>query len=99
MIGWAALGIVNLTFEIYFWGMLIMVIASWVAPNSYNPALILINQLLDPVIRPIRRIMPDLGGLDLSPLVMILGIQLLEVLLLLPLKHALGLPSGLVMGL
>ncbi|MEC8444295.1 MAG: YggT family protein [Pseudomonadota bacterium] len=99
MIGWAALGIVNLTFEIYFWGMLIMVIASWVAPNSYNPALILINQLLEPVIRPIRRIMPDLGGLDLSPLVMILGIQLLEVLLLLPLKHALGLPSGLVMGL
>lgn len=99
MIGWAALGIVSLTLKIYFWGMLIMVIASWVAPNSYNPALILINQLLEPVIRPIRRIMPDLGGLDLSPLVMILGIQLLEVLLLLPLKHALGLPSGLVMGL
>lgn len=99
MIGWAFVGVLKLFFNIYFWGMLIVVIASWVAPGSYNPALILINQLLEPLIRPIRKMLPDMGGLDLSPLVVILGIQIAEVLILFPLKQILGLPSGLIMGL
>ncbi|GAA6144703.1 YggT family protein [Thalassolituus maritimus] len=99
MVGWAFVGILKLLFSIYFWGMLIVVIASWVAPGSYNPALILINQLLEPLIRPIRKILPDMGGLDLSPLVVMLGIQLAEVLVLYPLKQVLGIPSGLIMGL
>ncbi|WP_369985713.1 YggT family protein [Thalassolituus sp.] len=99
MVGWAFVGILKLLFSIYFWGMLIVVIASWVAPGSYNPALILINQLLEPLIRPIRKILPDMGGLDLSPLVVMLGIQLAEVLVLYPMKQVLGIPSGLIMGL
>jgi YggT family protein len=99
MVGWSFVGILKLLFSIYFWGMLIVVIASWVAPGSYNPALILINQLLEPLIRPIRKILPDMGGLDLSPLVVMLGIQLAEVLVLYPLKQVLGIPSGLIMGL
>lgn len=99
MIGWAFVGLISLGFKIYFWGLLIVVIASWIAPNSYNPALILINQILEPVMRPIRKIMPDMGGLDLSPLIMILGIQLLEVLILYPLQSVLGLPSGVILGL
>lgn len=69
-----------LLLNIYFWGLIIVVVASWVAPNSYNPALILINQIIEPVMRPIRRFMPDLGGIDLSPIVLFLGIQVLEVL-------------------
>ena len=99
MLGWALLGLVKLIFNIYFWGMIIMVIASWVAPNSYNPALILINQLLDPLMRPIRNVMPDMGGLDLSPLVLILGLQVLEVLLINPMAVALSVPGGLILGL
>ncbi len=99
MVGWAFVGILKLLFSIYFWGMLIVVIASWVAPGSYNPALILINQLLEPLIRPIRKILPDMGGLDLSPIVVMLGIQLAEVLVLYPMKQVLGIPSGLIMGL
>ena len=99
MFGWALVGLLKLVFGIYFWGMLIMVIASWVAPNSYNPVLTLINQLLDPVMRPIRRMMPDLGGLDLSPLVLILGMQVLEILVLYPLAQLLQVPRGLILGL
>lgn len=99
MLGWTLLGLVKLIFNIYFWGMIIMVIASWVAPNSYNPALILINQLLDPLMRPIRNVMPDMGGLDLSPLVLILGLQVLEVLLINPMAVALSVPGGLILGL
>lgn len=99
MIGWAFIGLLKLILNIYFWGMIIMVVASWVAPNSYNPALILINQLLEPVTAPVRRMMPDMGGLDLSPLIVLLGIQVLEILLLMPLKNALGVPPGLILGL
>lgn len=99
MMGWALIGLLKLILNIYFWGMIIMVIASWVAPNSYNPALILINQLLEPVTAPVRRMMPDMGGLDLSPLIVLLGIQVLEILLLMPLKNALGVPPGLILGL
>ncbi len=99
MLGWSAVGLLKLVLNIYFWGMLIMVIASWVAPNSYNPALILINQLLEPVVAPVRRIMPDMGGLDLSPLIVLLGIQVLEILLLSPMAMALQVPSGLILGI
>ena len=99
MLGWNAVGLLKLMLNIYFWGMIIMVIASWVAPNSYNPALILINQLLEPVTAPIRRIMPDMGGLDLSPLIVLLGIQVVEILLLTPMAQALQVPRGLILGI
>ncbi len=99
MLGWSAVGLLKLMLNIYFWGMIIMVIASWVAPNSYNPALILINQLLEPVTAPIRRIMPDMGGLDLSPLIVLLGRQVVEILLLTPMAQALQVPRGLILGI
>ena len=82
---WSLVAIFALIIKVYFWGMLITVIASWIAPNSYNPALILINQILEPVVRPIRQKMPDMGGLDLSPIIILLGIQVVEIVALYPL--------------
>ncbi|WP_420589100.1 YggT family protein [Bacterioplanoides sp.] len=82
---WSLVAIFALIIKVYFWGMLITVIASWIAPNSYNPALILINQILEPVVRPIRQKMPDMGGLDLSPIIILLGIQIVEIVALYPL--------------
>lgn len=96
-ISWSALLLIApfkialLVLNLYFWGLIIVVVASWIAPNSYNPALILINQLLEPVMRPIRRIMPDLGGIDLSPIVLFLAIQILEVVVINMSKVVLGL--------
>ncbi len=55
--------------DIYFWGLLIMVIASWVAPQSYHPALLLLRQLMEPMLLPFRRLLPPQGGLDFSPLI------------------------------
>jgi YggT family protein len=95
---WSAIGILSLLLKVYFWGLLITVIASWVAPNSYNPVLILINQILEPAMKPIRKIMPDLGGIDISPIIMFLLIQVLEILLVKSLAQASGMPAGLVMG-
>lgn len=96
---WAPLGLLALVLNIYFWGLIITVIASWIAPNSYNPALILINQILEPVVRPIRARLPDMGGLDLSPIAVFLAIQIAEILLLGPLAQMLGVPRGLMIGL
>ncbi len=96
---WAPLGLFGLLLKIYFWGLIITVIASWIAPNSYNPALILINQILEPVVRPIRAKMPDLGGIDLSPIVVFLLIQVLEIIVIGPLAQMLAVPRGLMFGL
>lgn len=98
-IAWAAIGLISLILKIFFWGLLITVIASWIAPNSYNPALILINQILEPAIKPIRKIMPDMGGIDLSPIVAFLLIQVLEILLVKGLAQATQMPAGLVLGI
>lgn len=95
---WAAIGVLSLILKVYFWGLLITVIASWIAPNSYNPALILINQILEPAMKPIRKMMPDMGGLDISPIIMFLGIQVLEILVVKGLVQASGMPARLVLG-
>jgi YggT family protein len=96
---WAGIGVLSLLLKIYFWGLLITVIASWIAPNSYNPVLILINQILEPAIKPIRKILPDMGGIDLSPIVAFLLIQVSEILIIKGLAQASGMPSGLVLGI
>lgn len=96
---WAPIGLLSLMLNIYFWGLIIIVVSSWIAPNSYNPALILINQIMEPAIRPIRRIMPDLGGIDLSPIILFLSIRMVEILVVTPIASSLGVPRGIFFGL
>ena len=78
----AVLSVIKFLVYIYFFGLIITVIASWVAPYSSNPGLSLLRQLIEPVVRPVRRILPDMGGLDFSPLIifMILNIFLMYVI-------------------
>ena len=94
---WAAIGVIGLVLKVYFWGLLITVIASWLAPNSYNPALILINQILEPAIRPVRKMMPDMGGIDISPIILFILIQVVEILVVRSLAQITSLPPGLIM--
>lgn len=95
---WSLIGLIGLVLKVYFWGLLVTVIASWIAPSSYNPALILINQILEPAMKPIRKLLPDMGGIDISPIIMFLTIQVLEILLVASLAQSTGLQPGLVMG-
>lgn len=60
------------------WSIFIVIIASWIAPGNYHPALALLHQLCEPILAPARRLIPPLGGLDFSPLVVILALLLLE---------------------
>jgi len=87
--------LLDLVLNVYLWTILIRVIASWVSPNTYHPALQVIDRLTDPVIAPVRRVLPDLGGLDFSPLVVLVGIQLARMLIVAPIMDLSGLPRGL----
>lgn len=77
----AALGTLGFIINIYFWGMIIAIIASFIAQGSYHPALVLVNQLVEPVMAPFRKIIPPMGGLDLSPLLVFLVINVIKIFL------------------
>ncbi|HFE48500.1 MAG TPA: YggT family protein [Chromatiaceae bacterium] len=83
---WAIPELVDLTLSIFTWAIIIQVILSWVAPGNYNPAASLIGQLVEPLMAPARRLIPPIGGLDLSPMVVIIGLMLVRMLLMPPLR-------------
>lgn len=67
--------------DLYFWAMLISVILSWVAPGASHPGALLIGQITAPLYRACQRIIPPLGGLDLSPIFIFLAISFSKQLL------------------
>lgn len=75
--------------QLFIWVVIIHAIMSWlVAFNVVNMSNRFVNavltgldRVLDPILRPIRRLLPDMGGIDLSPLVLILGVMLTQRLL------------------
>lgn len=81
---WALVGILSFILNIYFWGLLISIVASFIAPFSGHPALVLVRQLVEPVMAPFRRILPAMGGLDLSPIFVFLTIQIIRIILINP---------------
>lgn len=89
---WALPGLVALLINIYLFSILIIVILSWVNPGSYNPVTAVLYQLTEPVMRPARNILPPISGLDLSPMLVMIGLVLLEMLLLPPLRLLTGSP-------
>jgi len=75
--------IFSLFITLFSASIIIQVVLSWIAPhNSYNPITPLIKSMNNPLLRPIRQWMPSLGGLDLSPLVALISLQLLSMLVL-----------------
>jgi len=48
---------------------------SWIAPGTYNPATAFISMLVEPVMRPFRKIIRPMGGLDISPIFAIIALQ------------------------
>ena len=99
LVSWAAIGVLALFVKIFFFALIISVILSWVAQGSYNPAVILINQLCAPILAPIRKILPALGGLDLSPIFAFIAIRLFDMLVIANLAAAAGMPGGLTLAL
>ena len=78
--------LVQLTINIFLFGILIQVILSWVNPGAHNPAVSVIHSLTEPLLAPARRWIPPMGGIDLSPMAVMIGLVLLEMLLIPPLE-------------
>lgn len=78
--GLSLLGIISSLFTIYIWVIIIRALISWVSPDPYNPVVQILYKLTEPVLRPLRRLVPPhkLGGLDLSPLIAILLLVLIR---------------------
>lgn len=70
--------ILNVGLEIYFWILIIRALISWVNPDPYNPIVRFLYQATEPVLERIRRVLPVMGGLDLSPLIAILAIMFIK---------------------
>ena len=89
---WALPGLVSLIISLFLFAVLIRVILSWVNPDPYNPAVMLLSDVTEPIMRPAQRLLPPMSGIDLSPMVVMIGLVLLEMLLLPPLRLLTGSP-------
>lgn len=63
--------------RLYFFAILLYAILSFVSPGTYNPLSSVLASICDPVLRPVRRLIPPIGGIDLSPLFVLIGLQAL----------------------
>jgi len=70
---------------IYLFIIIIQVIISWINPNIYNPITTIMYQISEPILKQIRQFIPSSGGLDFSPLVALIIINLLMILIISPL--------------
>ncbi|WNO61386.1 YggT family protein [Rheinheimera sp. MMS21-TC3] len=76
---WAAIVVIKEAFSLLFWILVIRALLSWFSQGN-NPIEQVMHQLTEPLLRPIRRILPPMGGLDLSVLVVLIGLQFLNIL-------------------
>ena len=76
--------LISLFFTIFLIAILIQVIMSWINPGNYNPVIGLVNSMAAPALRPIRKFIPPIGGLDLSPIFAMLMITVIKMLLIPP---------------
>ena len=67
--------------NLFFFVILIKVVLSWVAPQNYNPIIALLNTMAEPVLIPFRRIVPAIGGFDISPIFAIVLLKAAEIIL------------------
>lgn len=74
--------LISLTFDIFIVALFIQAILSWVNPDPYNPVSGLLRGLTAPVLRPIQKYVPAIGGIDLSTLIALIGLMFIKRLVL-----------------
>ena len=67
--------LVLLSLRLFTFAIFIHIILNWIAPGTYNPATAFIAMLVEPVLRPFRRLVRPMGGLDISPIFAIIALQ------------------------
>lgn len=70
--------VIDLLLNVFLFAIFIQAILSWVNPDPYNPVASLLHSLTTPVLSPIRRIIPSIGGIDISPIFAIIAIMFIK---------------------
>ncbi len=78
--------LLKLTVYLFFFSIIVQVVLSWVNPHAHNPITVLIFRLNEPVLRPARRLLPPFSGIDLSPLLVLVALQLALILIVRPIR-------------
>ena len=89
---WSALGVAGLLINIVFYSVLAIIVVSFLAPQSNHPAVEFVWQLTEPVMAPLRNLIPPIGGLDFSPILLFIGINVMRVSLT-NMAVAVGMPA------
>lgn len=79
--------LLNQLINIFFYSILALTILSWISPLAHGALIEILVRISEPLIRPIRGILPSFSGFDFSPLVLIIGLKLLTILIVQPLAQ------------
>ncbi len=83
----AIANVLDIILSIYMWIVIIAALVSWVSPDPYNPIVRFLYRATDPVFRPVRRVIGTIGGIDLSPMIVILAIYFIRYFVITSLKE------------
>ncbi|HKJ52719.1 MAG TPA: YggT family protein [Gammaproteobacteria bacterium] len=87
MLVYSVADLIALVLTVFLVAIIIRVVLSWISPGHYNPVVGLVDRLASPVLRPIQRLLPPMGGLDLSPLFATLILVVAKMLIVPPIVH------------
>ena len=79
--------ILALTINLFFYAIMMSVILSWVAPMSHSPLAPILMRLTEPLMRPMRRMIPPIAGFDITPIPVMIGLQLMKILIATPITQ------------
>ena len=77
---WAIADLVELATFVFIFSLIVQVILSWLSPGAYNPVVGLLYSFNEPILRPARRVLPSTSGLDFSPLIALIFLNLIQIL-------------------
>jgi len=69
---------ISLLFDIFIFAIFLQAILSWINPDPYNPVSSILNSLTMPILAPVKRLLPDMGGIDISPIFALIGLMFLK---------------------
>jgi YggT family protein len=80
MLGYNVVAFIGWLLNIYSWVIIAAALITWVSPDPRNPVVMFLHRVTEPVLQPVRRLLPPwkTGGLDLSPLIVLVAIQFVE---------------------
>jgi YggT family protein len=81
IIAFGLLRLVHLVLRTFSMLLIIYVVSSWISAGGYNPAIALLSSIVEPVLAPFRRIIPTIGGFDLSPVAALIAIEFMNRLI------------------